>query len=155
VLPAALAVLVAAASACVGLGKPTAVPLYPGPGNPDRVATLYGPIASVDDKDVSSRGRTFELLPGCHLVTLLRKVGDADGQAAWSGTLPPVVYALWMRPQHQYWIKYEFQSRGGPLGGLSLTAEERSPAGVVKMLGVAGPADVERCREWQRIARDE
>jgi hypothetical protein len=37
-------------------------------------AHLFGPIASVDDRDVRNLGDGFELLPGCHVVGTL---GDA------------------------------------------------------------------------------
>jgi hypothetical protein len=148
-LSGALALLLAAAgSGCLGVAHPAA--LY-GNGDhlaSDQVATLYGPIASVDGKDVSGKGRTFELLPGCHLVQLLRQVGDSSNTGSWSAHLPPYLFAIWMRPGRAYVISYQVQSNGGPTGTIYFDAEERDRSGTVRRFGPArGQEDVERCKD--------
>jgi hypothetical protein len=53
-------------------GQPLA--LYPNPESPRppaEVARLFGPIAAIDGQDVSRQGKSFALLPGCHIVRLV------------------------------------------------------------------------------------
>jgi hypothetical protein len=127
--------------------------LYTTPARPAaEVATLFGPIATVDGQDVSSRGSSFELLPGCHVVTLLKKVGDINPTVGgWSATLPNYVFAFRMRPAHAYVIEYHLQDGSGSTGQLAMKVEERAPQGQgpASPLGPAtDPADFEACRTW-------
>ena len=103
------------AAAC-GLQASRGYPLYrklgDGPG-PDGVATLYGPIQSVDGQDVSHKGQTFELLPGCHVVTLQRNIGEGSANGAWAANLPPLTVAFQMKPAHRYAIASDMTTRAG------------------------------------------
>jgi hypothetical protein len=61
----------ALSAACVSGGGPRPDRLYPPtpqPLGPQQVSTLAGYVQFVDDKDVSSLGGYFELLPGCHVI---------------------------------------------------------------------------------------
>ena len=82
---------------CGSIGQIRAYPLYANPEQPRQpqtLARLEGPIATVDGREVASKGTAFELLPGCHVVTLQRKIGQGSDNAAWSADLGPIVYAF-------------------------------------------------------------
>ena len=58
------------ATGCGSAGAERGFALYPGPrAAADQVATIDGPIATIDGQDVSSHGSTFEVRAGCHVVT--------------------------------------------------------------------------------------
>ena len=71
--------LFAGAALVAGLGaggchsKP-AYPLYDSARPPVRAARLEGPVAKVDDRDVSGLGERFDLDPGCHVLALRQDV---------------------------------------------------------------------------------
>jgi hypothetical protein len=131
----------------------TAYPLYakvgPGPGA-DKVATLYGPIQTVDDQNVSARGRTFELLPGCHVVTLQRNIGEGGADGAWAANLPRLVVAFEMKPAHRYTISSTSPDMSAPVGHIRLTASEKAPDGTVVRVPFARAEDIRNCRNWAR-----
>lgn len=156
------------------MGQVRAYPLYPNPEQPRQPETLVrleGPIAKVDGQEIASIGTAFALLPGCHVVALLRKIGESNGNGAWSADLPPIVYAPQMIGGHSYEIEVvarfgnhttkgvadDGQIRAnaeimGPTGGathgqVTITAKERDAAGsVVKVLPPArGRQDIETC----------
>ena len=51
-----------------------AYPLYDTARPPARTARLVGPVAKVDDRDVSGLGDKFDLEPGCHVLALRQDV---------------------------------------------------------------------------------
>lgn len=132
----------------------TGTPLYPGarPG-PDKVATLTGPIGTVDGVNVSLKGKTFELLPGCHIVTLERNVGAGGDNGAWAANLPGITYAFEMKPGHLYKIDLDLRESSGPMSRLWIRAHERAPDGSTVRLGTArSEADLQDCRNWATTA---
>jgi hypothetical protein len=94
--------------ACI-TGGGRARPLYPGDSRPpDEVARLFGPIGSVDGQDVSRLGKSFALLPGCHVVRPVSKVAEVDRTApnAYVARVPSdVTYAFRMQAGHTYEIE--------------------------------------------------
>src|SRR5690606_35658284 len=115
-------------------GRP--LPLYTGPQRgDDAVALLRGPVSSVDGKKVPSRGSTFELLPGCHVVHIGGLVHHVDPDTGGTVlTLPVLKYAFRMRPGHFYTIDVEVHPALGlgPSGRASILARERAPDGSVR-----------------------
>src|ERR1017187_308401 len=123
---------------CGSIGQIRAYPLYANPEQPrplQTLARLEGPIATVDGREVASKGTVFELLPGCHVVTLQRKIGAGSDDGAWSADLSPIVYAFRMRRGHRYSI--EPSVRFGPGSQLALDDESQVHANV-EILGAAG-----------------
>jgi len=147
----ALLAATALAPAC-GSQAATGYPLYPrvGPGpGPDKVALLYGPIQTVDDQNVGGKGQSFELLPGCHVVTLQRNIGAGTADGAWAANVGHVVVAFQMRPGHRYSIKMEIDDASGPVGHSRLIARDRGPDGAVIRVPFAGSnEDILNCRRW-------
>jgi hypothetical protein len=95
-------------SGCItGGGHPR--PLYPGdPRPPGEVARLFGPIGTVDGQDVSRLGKSFALLPGCHVVRPASKVAELDktGPNAYVAAVPSdLTYAFRMQARHTYEIE--------------------------------------------------
>ena len=134
-------------------GRP--LPLYAGPQRgDDAVALLRGPVSSVDGKKVPSRGSTFALLPGCHVVKIGGLVHHVDPNMGGTVlTLPVLKYAFRMRPGHFYAIDVEMHPAlgFGPSGRASIVASERAPDGTVRMVpSVQSQADVTACAEWSR-----
>jgi hypothetical protein len=149
-------VLVAIVAAC-GHFQPTSQPLYPGPSRPaGEVARLSGPIAKVDGVDVSRLGGSFDLLPGCHVVELKRKVGEGSVGGAWSADLGHVTYALRMRAGQSYEINIRLQAGNSAsvgnatVGAASVEAVERDASGktVANLLPARQATDIDACQRW-------
>ena len=139
------------AAAC-GSQVTRGVPLYPrlgdGPGL-DRVATLYGPIQTVDGQDVSRKGQTFELLPGCHVVTLQRNIGEGSANGAWAANLPRLTVAFEMKPAHRYAIASDMHESSGPVSRVTIFAREKAPDGsTVRVPFARSEDDILNCRRW-------
>jgi hypothetical protein len=152
-LPCLLAVLLAVlAAACATMKPAPAYPLYAklgqGPG-PDKVSLLHGPIATVDGAVVSDKGMTFELLPGCHVVTLQRNVGQGNDSGSWAVNLPRITYAFEMKPGHSYSIRAERQDASGPKFWVWMVARETRPDGrTLRWPSVRGASDIDDCHHW-------
>jgi hypothetical protein len=146
----AVAIAAGGALACVHLGgKP--YPLYPNPEvarAPAELATLQGPIARVDGAEVSPHGKTFTLLPGCHVVALQNAIGAGGEGGAWSAHLPPMTYAFRMKAAHSYVIEVLMQDSSGPVGSLEIKAVDRGPSGSARQVPLENSADIETCRRW-------
>ena len=113
-------------------GQP--LPLYPNPESPRppaEVARLFGPIAAIDGEDVSRRGKSFALLPGCHIVRLVDKVGaiNTSSSGGYVGTIGGVIFALRMKASFAYEIEVGFFDTTGPTGQLTIRAWERAADG--------------------------
>ena len=139
------------AGAC-GIQSTRGYPLYPrlgdGPG-PDHVATLYGPIQTVDGEDVSRKGQTFELMPGCHVVTLQRNIGEGSANGAWAANLPRLTVAFPMKPAHRYAISSEMEDTSGPVGHVTIVARDKAPDGSsVRVPFARSEDDILSCRRW-------
>jgi hypothetical protein len=148
-----LAVPALAAVACVGQVR--SYPLYPKPEvqrEPSKVARLTGPVATVDGVDVADKGMTFDVLPGCHVVTLLREIGESNGNAAWMADLPPWVFAFKMRGGFAYSIEYQLRMGSAQHGSMAMSAVERNGFGniVGYFSPVVGSQDIDHCRQWER-----
>ncbi len=149
-----LAVL-ALVHACAHMG-PSARPLYPGPVRPaEEVATLSGPIKSVDGLDVSDQGTVFALEPGCHVVVLESKIGEGGVSGAWSVDIPKHIYAFRMMAGHSYVVRVRVlpgnQGVGtANVGGVEVTAVEQDSRGktLATVPRVRKEADVEACQAW-------
>jgi hypothetical protein len=148
---AILAVLLAPAC-IVRAGQPH--PLYPNPDvarPPAEIARLFGPIAAVDGQDVSRLGKSFALLPGCHIVRLADKVGEistSNGGGFVGST--GAIFALRMKASHAYEIEIQLQQMTGPVGQMTIRAWERSADGTTNSpIGPAtSSADIDDCRKW-------
>jgi hypothetical protein len=132
-------------------------PLYPSSQTPrrrDEVALLFGPITRVDDAKVVSRENTFELLPGCHVVTIGGKTGKfgPTQNGGWVATLPPLTYAFRMRAGGTYFIDAELDPALGlgPNGTGHIVAREQDPQGRDSVVPpVQDSAAIEACLQWQ------
>jgi hypothetical protein len=128
-----LRVLVVAAVAMACAGGPRALPghpLYPGEQRPQaQVSNLQGPIAAVDGQSVAGLGRSFHLLPGCHLVTTESNVVEGDQNMTLRGSARPLTYAMLMRPGHVYVVERQYVEAGLNLYRLVTRAYEVDSAG--------------------------
>lgn len=101
------------------------VALYPGaPRARDTIAALYGDIRAVDGQDVLGRGRSFELLPTCHVVTTRRRLGKVDPGWSMVEAVPDVTFIVQMRANHSYVFEYTGQDLD-----LMLQAREKDASG--------------------------
>lgn len=153
-----IAFLAVLSAGCLA-AAPSAVPLYPNSEverlPPNRVANLSGPIARIDGRDVPDVDGPFELLPGCHVVELLRQMPDSgfglSSGVYVSGQFPPMVYALRMLAGARYSIRRDLLQLGaGQTTRLVVTAREELPDGVVREFSPAqSEADVAACKAWE------
>jgi len=128
-------------------------PLYPGDARPPgEVARLFGPVGEVDGQDVSRMGKSFALLPGCHIVKLAEKTGEINtlSSGGYVATLPRLLYAFRMRAGLTYEIKVDAEVGSGPTGRIAIRAWERDEGGGATELGPAlSPAEIEDCQRWR------
>jgi hypothetical protein len=130
-------------------------PLYPNPEQPrppGEVARLFGPIGEVDGQDVSRMGKSFALLPGCHIVKLAEKTGEINtlSSGGYVATLPRLTYAFRMRPAYTYEIQVQAEVGSGPTGQITIRAWERGEGGGATQLNpAASSADIEECQRWR------
>lgn len=106
--------------ACVG-GPARGVALYPGPvRETTTIATLVGDIESVDGRQVSNAGRTFELLPGCHVVTTRARVARG-----WSvPAIPPeFTFVIQFQAGRGYVLEYSGRSGTATMNALEKDAQ--------------------------------
>lgn len=143
--------------ACVG-GSSRGVPLY-SPETPRRaentIAALLGDIATVDGRDVSGSGRTFELLPGCHVITTRRSFGKVEQGLPMTALLPPLTFVLPMHANRSYLLEYEPSSNAGNGGVALIQAREVDASGKVLAthLPTSDKALVEHCLQTGKTAR--
>jgi hypothetical protein len=113
--PIFIGLAVAALVACVGQVR--SYPLYPNPQvrrEPAKVARLTGIVATVDGVSVAGKGNAFDLAPGCHVVTLVRTVGEGGEHEPWTADVPRSVYAFKMSAGHVYVIEHRVQMSSNP-----------------------------------------
>src|SRR6185503_2309407 len=109
---------------------------------------------------VADLGGWFELLPGCHVVELDRRVaGGSTGLTSavyLSGEFANTTYALRMKPGARYVIRREISEGLGGLGStvrVDLSAREEQASGAATDLAPARSAqDVKDCQDWQTTA---
>lgn len=138
--------------ACVG--RVRSYPLYPNPEvrrEPAKIARLTGIVATVDGVDVTSKGNTFDLAPGCHVVTLVRTIGQGGEHEPWTVDVPRWVYAFRMTGGNVYAIEHRVQLATDQNGTVAVSAVERDGSGTI--IGSVKPSrggqDIEECKQWQ------
>jgi hypothetical protein len=146
--------IAALALGCLGSEAP-GIPLYTSATGarlpPDQVASLIGPIARVDDRDVADLGGPFDLLPGCHVVELTRQVpNNGYGMTTgvyFSGQLPVAVFALPMKAGARYVIRRDLAPTGnGMARRIAFSAREELPGGGTDLSPSFAWDDVAACR---------
>ena len=147
-------------SACGSIGRVRAFPLYPGadhPRTPESLARLEGPIQFVDSLDVEAHGTVFDVLPGCHVVTLRRTIGDiSQNGGVWWADLGWLTYAFRMKAGRVYSVEYTTAFGSAGHGTMRLAAYERDSEG--RVLGTVGlvrsEGDIVACRAWEAAQRN-
>jgi hypothetical protein len=140
-----------AASSCIAPHE-RGEPLYPVTGERlprAQVAELGGYVRMVDDQHVDE-DKTFELLPGCHVIGTPERWGRVDSSSG--GVMVDTgrrTFALVMKPGHRYHVDVSVKMMGGSSGSAVIEATEEDPKG--KKTGLFGPAtssmDIEQCKE--------
>jgi hypothetical protein len=69
-------------------------------------------IKAVDGRDVPSGTRAFELLPGCHVVELARRILITNTAVEWTGQLDARAFVFAMKPGSEYTVVVELSSEG-------------------------------------------
>ena len=119
---------------------------------PAKFARLTGIVATVDGLDVESKGNTFDLAPGCHVVTLVRRIGQGGDHEAWSVDLPRWAYAFKMTGGRVYSIEHRVQMGSDRNGTAAISAQERDGNGAI--IGPVAPSrgaqDIEDCKQWEK-----
>ena len=130
-------------------------PLYPDASPPrpqEQVARLFGPIAAVDGQDVSRLGKSFSVLPGCHIVQLLNKVGqiNTSNSGGYVGITGGATFALRMRANFTYEIEVQVESVTGPVGQLTIQAWERPADGssATPLAPARSGDEIADCQRW-------
>jgi RecB family exonuclease len=108
-------------------------------------------VQFVDDKDVSSLGGYFELLPGCHVIGTALRTGVPTPGRTFVGTLATgrLTFALPMRAGHQYRIESRDTAMIGPKGRFTTRGYESDLRGnkTREFERAESPKDIEACKE--------
>jgi hypothetical protein len=141
------------AAACHVAADPRGMPLYAAtaPLARDAVAELTGPIAKVDGRVVIDQGGSFEVLPGCHVVELDRRMNadtySVTGGVYLTGQYPETTYVIRMKAGARYTIQ-----RSLPADSMShvihvrLSAREEEPSGkVTELFPMRDAAEIHGC----------
>lgn len=149
----ALAVLTLGLACYPGV-EPPGVPLYPNSATTrlprNQVALVAGPIAKIDGQEVVDQGGRYELLPGCHVVELDRRMiadgNNLSGGMYWTGQFPNATYAIHMKAGAHYEIRRDIFA-DGQSGRVVLSAREEEPSGAITDLEPAKSAEeIRACR---------
>ena len=107
------------------------------------VATGMG-AQIVDDKDVSSLGGYFKLLPGCHVISTPTPPGGKNHPTA---IQPRWTFALPMRAGHQYLIERRTGGTMSPTGWFTIKGYESDLRGnkTREFEHIESPKDIESC----------
>jgi hypothetical protein len=131
------------------------VPLYPNGETTRlprfRLAQVAGPISKIDSNEVQGQGGLFDLLPGCHIVELERRLGGENfalsSGSYWSGQFPVTIYAIRMKPGAYYDIRRELES-DGQSGRIRLSAREQTARGAVTdLFPVKSAQEIQACQQ--------
>ena len=134
-------------SGCISASSANWYPLHDEQLPPSRVARLSGYVRFVDGRDLADHGRSFELLPGCHVVGTPEKWGGASLDAAMVATTGVVYFALPMKPGRHYSIDVHTDGMAGPVGTLRIEARETASNGEPTELfaPVTSQAEIDAC----------
>jgi hypothetical protein len=157
-LPACLALTACLAlSACLApheRGEPLYPASEPRPKRED-VAQLGGYVRLVDNQQVTE-GKSFELLPGCHIVGTPARWGRVDSSGGVLVDTGHQTFALVMKPGHRYFVDVSVKMMGGSTGSAVVEATEEDPQGKkTQVINAAKTtADIEACKEsGSRLAK--
>ena len=113
------------------------------------MALLIGYVRDVDGKDVSAHGKSFELLPGCHIVGTPSKWGTMDSTAGVVITTGPHQFAIPMKAGHSYSIEVGSSSPflTAPTSPAYLSAREMDAGGTTtrRFAPAESPQDLRDC----------
>jgi hypothetical protein len=147
-------VIFALSAACVSGGGPLPDRLYPPGPQPlgsQQVSTLTGYVQFVDDKDVSSLGGYFELLPGCHVIGTPSHWADQSpgGNLTVTATTGRWTFALPMKAGHQYRVEVIAGVMTAMTGPLTIKGYERDLGGhqTREFERATSQKDIEACKE--------
>jgi hypothetical protein len=139
-------------TAC-GLGPTRGTQLYAGDRRPlEQVATLRGPVLQIDGQPMSPKQRSFELLPGCHIVVSGGSVGHGTDHDAWIAHLPTTVFAIRAQAGSTYNVTFDIDPAlgRGPIGSGEILVKERDRAGTLRAVpAVKTTEDVRACQAWK------
>jgi hypothetical protein len=151
VLMMALALSAASCLSGAGVRPYRLYPPAPQPLAPEQGSTLTGYVQFVDDKDVSSLGGYFELLPGCHVIGTPSRGGVPTPGRTSIGTFDTgqLNFALPMRAGHQYRIENRDTGMMGLKGRFTIKAYEIDLRGnkTREFERVTSQKDIEACKE--------
>jgi hypothetical protein len=149
-----MATLVLSTAGCLSGAGVRPYRLYspgPQPLAPEQVSTLTGYVQFVDDKDVSSLGGYFELLPGCHAIGTPSRGGVPTPGRTSVGTFDTgrLNFALPMRAGHQYRIENKDTGMMGPRWRFAIRGYESDLRGnqTREFERVTSQKDVEVCKQ--------
>jgi hypothetical protein len=152
---ALLTVAVGALSlACLHEVAETGVPLYPNGESTrlprEQVAQVTGPIGKIDGKLLAGQSGWFDLLPGCHVVELDRRV-VADGYALsgaryWTGQFATTTYAIQMKAGARYVIQRQIYSDGNSNRVILAAREEEAGGAIAELAPAKSGEEIAACR---------
>jgi len=126
-------------------------PPGPQPLGPEQVSTLTGYMQFVDNKDVSSFGGYFELLPGCHVIGTPSRTGVPTPGRTSVGTFTTGrwTFALPMKAGHQYRIEVSTGVMTGSLVRITIKGYESDLRGnkTREFEHATSPKDIQACKE--------
>lgn len=115
-----------------------------------QIAQVTGPIEKIDERDLAGQSGWFDLLPGCHVVELDRRV-VADGFALsgaryWTGQYGRTMYALQMKAGARYVIQRHIYSDGSSTRVVLSAREEEAGGAITDLTPAKSGQEIAACR---------
>ncbi len=144
------AFLLASVTACTHAPDVPGYPLYEASSRLPRaqVARLFGPIDSVDGRNVVGLGDGFEVLPGCHVVRTRSDVVESTSEVQILGHPRGFAFAIHMQAGFTYVVKRQVLGDMGSQVRFVTSADEIDGGGHVGTIAPAKNGDeLEACRD--------
>jgi hypothetical protein len=137
--------------ACISGAGAKPYPLYSSdaPLPEDQVAVLYGDIDAVDGRDVRGLGKSFALLPGCHVVRSATRWGEGGQTGAVVASLPPLSFAIDMEAGKRYVVEIRMIGVGSHVM-VGVEARELDAQGetIRGLAPTEDAAELAQCQDW-------
>jgi hypothetical protein len=116
----------------------------------EQIAQVTGPIEKIDDRDLTGQSGWFDLLPGCHVVELDRRI-VADGYALsgaryWTGQFSRTTYSLQMKAGARYVIQRQIYSDGNSTRVILSAREEEAGGAITDLSPAKSGEEIAACR---------
>jgi hypothetical protein len=124
---------------------------------PEQVARLFGPLAKIDDRDVTELGRAFDLAPGCHVLEVRHDFLEVDtAGAARPAEEQRYVFGAMMTAGYAYSIERTSGATNDTAARFRIGLRETAPDGTVTNWAPTNPTHAAaKCQAMRSVLQKE